>query len=63
MNSVLLILYAYRWWIAMWIVSMAVIGIIEKDKRKAPRRGNGMMRRTTKKSINIIHFKTRSVKM
>lgn len=64
MNSVLLILYAYRWWIAAWIGFMAVVGIMEKKgRKKAPRRGNGMMRRTYKKAIYSIHPKTRSVKM
>ena len=61
--NILLILIAYRWWIAMWIVSMAVIGIIEKGKKKAPAATGIAERRTTKKSINIIHLKTRSVKM
>lgn len=54
--NILLILTAYRWWIAAWIVSMAAIGIMEKKgRKKAPRRGNGMMRRTTKKAMYSIH--------
>lgn len=61
--NILLILIAYRWWIAAWIVSMAVIGIIEKGRKKAPAATGIAERRTTKKSINIIHLKTRSVKM
>ncbi len=64
MNSVLLILYAYRWWIAAWIGFMAVVGIMEKKGRKKAPAATGIAeRRTTKKSINIIHLKTRSVKM
>lgn len=56
MNSVLLILYAYRWWIAAWIGFMAAVGIMEKKgRKKAPRRGNGMMRRTHKKPMYSIH--------
>lgn len=59
--NILLILIAYRWWIVAWIVSMAVIGIIEKGKRKAPTATGIAERRTTKKSINIIHPKRRNV--
>ena len=61
--NILLILAAYRWWIAAWIVSMAAIGIMEKKGRKKAPTATGIAeRRTTKKSINIIHLKTRSVK-
>ncbi len=63
MNEIFLILYAYRWWIAAWIGFMAVVGIIEKGRKKAPAATGIAERRTTKKSINIIHLKTRSVKM
>ena len=64
MNEIFLILYAYRWWIAAWIGFMAVVGIMEKKGRKKAPAATGIAeRRTTKKSINIIHLKTRSVKM
>ena len=61
--NILLILIAYRWWIVAWIVSMAVIGIIEKGKKKAPTATGIAERRTTKKAMYSIHPKTRSVKM
>ena len=61
--NILLILIAYRWWIVAWIVSMAVIGIIEKGKRKAPAATGIAERRTHKKPMYSIHPKTRSVKM
>ena len=61
--NILLILIAYRWWIVAWIVSMAVIGIIEKGKRKAPTATGIAERRTHKKAMYSIHPKTRSVKM
>ena len=62
--NILLILIAYRWWIAAWIGFMAVVGIMEKKGRKKAPAATGIAeRRTTKKSINIIHLKTRGVKM
>ena len=59
--NILLILIAYRWWIAMWIVSMAVIGIIENGKRKAPTATGIAERRTTKKPVYILPRKKGSV--
>lgn len=59
--NILLILIAYRWWIAAWIGFMAVVGIIEKGRKKAPAATGIAERRTTKKSINIIHPKRRNV--
>ena len=53
MNEIILILHAYRWWIVAWIVSMAVIGIIEKGKRKAPTATGIAERRTTKKPLKL----------
>lgn len=62
--NILLILIAYRWWITAWIGFMAVVGIMEKKGRKKAPAATGIAeRRTTKKPINIIHLKTRSVKM
>ena len=52
MNSVLLILYAYRWWIAAWIGFMAVVGIMEKKSRKKAPAATGIAeRRTTNNSF------------
>lgn len=64
MNSVLLILYAYRWWIAAWIGFMAVVGIMEKKSRKKAPAATGIAeRRTTKKPVYILPRKKGSVKM
>lgn len=63
MNSVLLILYAYRWWIAAWIGFMAVVGIMEKkDRKKAPTATGIAERRTHKKPVFILTQKKGSVK-
>ena len=59
--NILLILMAYRWWIVAWIVSMAVIGIIEKCKKKAPAATGIAERRTTKKPVYILPRKKGSV--
>ena len=62
MNSVLLILYAYRWWIAAWIGFMAVVGIMEKKGRKKAPAATGIAeRRTTKKPVYILPRKKGSV--
>ena len=61
--NILLILIAYRWWIAAWIGFMAVVGIIEKGRKKAPTATGIAERRTHKKPMYSIHPKTRSVKM
>lgn len=63
MNEMLLILYAYRWWIVVWIVSMAVIGIMENGRKKAPTATGIAERRTTKKPVYILPRKKGSVKM
>lgn len=56
MNSVLLILYAYRWWIAAWIGFMAVAGIMEKKGRKKAPAATGIAeRRTHKKPMYSIY--------
>ena len=60
--NILLILMAYRWWIAAWIVSMAVIGIMEKGRKKAPTATGIAERRTHKKPIYILTRKKGSVK-
>lgn len=59
--NILLILIAYRWWIVAWIVSMAVIGIIEKGRKKAPAATGIAERRTTKKPVYILPRKKGSV--
>ena len=62
--NILLILIAYRWWIAAWIGFMAVVGIMEKKGRKKAPAATGIAeRRTHKKAMYSIHPKTRSVKM
>ena len=59
--NILLILMAYRWWIAAWIGFMAVVGIIEKGRKKAPAATGIAERRTTKKPVYILPRKKGSV--
>lgn len=45
--NILLILIAYRWWIAAWIGFMAVVGIMEKKGRKKAPAATGIAERRT----------------
>ena len=58
--NILLILIAYRWWIVAWIVSMAVIGIIEKGRKKAPA-ATGIAERRTTKSLLTLYIQKQGV--
>lgn len=58
--NILLILIAYRWWIAAWIGFMAVVGIIEKGRKKAPA-ATGIAERRTTKSLLTLYIQKQGV--